>query len=88
MQTPNRWFPIEPHALLPFVHFLPPGLGKQVWKLGVTTEPYEDTRLLDVGELQRLFPDGRVVREKVGPLTKSLVVVGPGQSGSAATLAR
>jgi hypothetical protein len=23
--TPNRWFPIEVHTLLPFVHWLPPG---------------------------------------------------------------
>src|SRR3954470_7756130 len=23
--TPNRWFPVEVHTLLPFVHWLPPG---------------------------------------------------------------
>src|SRR5205823_10184814 len=25
--TPNRWFPIDPHTLLPFVHWLPRGPG-------------------------------------------------------------
>ncbi len=23
--TPNRWFPLDPHTLLPLVHWLPPG---------------------------------------------------------------
>jgi hypothetical protein len=23
--TPNRWFPIDPHTLLPFAHWFPPG---------------------------------------------------------------
>lgn len=77
VQTPNRWFPVEPHALLPLVHWLPRGLGRRLWPLGVSDDPFEQTRLLGAGELRRLFPDGLIVRERVGPLTKSLVVAGP-----------
>lgn len=77
VQTPNRWFPVEPHALLPLVHFLPRALGRRLWRLGVSDDPFDNTRLLGARELRRLFPDGEIVRERVGPLTKSLVVVGP-----------
>jgi SAM-dependent methyltransferase len=75
VQTPNRWFPVEPHALLPLVHWLPRRLGRRLWRLGVTGEPFDDIRLLDARELRRLFPGARIVRERVGPLTKSLIAV-------------
>jgi SAM-dependent methyltransferase len=77
VQTPNRWFPIEPHALLPFVHWLPRRAGRALWRLGVSGDPYDEVRLLGAGELRRLFPDAVIVRERTGPLTKSLVAVGP-----------
>ena len=77
VQTPNRAFPIEPHALLPVVHWLPRRLGRALWRLGVSGDPYDDVRLLGIGELRRLFPDALIVHERVGPLTKSFVAVGP-----------
>jgi len=75
VQTPNRRFPVEPHALLPLVHWLPRRLGRRLWSLGVTGEPFEDIQLLDARELRRLFPDAEIVRERAGPLTKSLIAV-------------
>ena len=78
VQTPNRWFPVEPHSLLPGVHLLPRRLGRRLWDRGVSDDPFDETLLLGAGELRRLFPDARIVRERLGPLTKSLVAVGRG----------
>jgi SAM-dependent methyltransferase len=77
VQTPNRWFPVEPHALLPFVHWLPRRLGRRLWRLGVSDDPFDDTLLLDARQLRELFPEAVIVRERLGPLTKSLIAVGP-----------
>ncbi|MDQ4049016.1 MAG: class I SAM-dependent methyltransferase, partial [Actinomycetota bacterium] len=77
VQTPNRFFPIEPHVLLPLFQFLPLRWQRRLWRFGVAGGEYEQTLLLDRKELSRLFPDARIVRERVGPLTKSLMAVGP-----------
>ncbi len=91
VQTPNRWFPIEPHLLTPFLHFLPPASQRRiarkftVWALIERPSPdrwefyiehyLRDIRLLDTGDLRRLFPGAKIVREKLGGLTKSLIAV-------------
>ena len=77
VQTPNRGFPVEPHALLPLVHWLPARLGRALWRLGVSGDPYDGVELLGARELRALFPDSVIVRERAGPLTKSLVAAGP-----------
>jgi SAM-dependent methyltransferase len=77
VQTPNRWFPVEPHVLLPGFQFLPLALRRRLWRLGVSKDPFQDIRLLDAAELRRLFPDAVIVRERFGGLTKSLIAVGP-----------
>jgi SAM-dependent methyltransferase len=75
VQTPAFSFPVEPHALLPFAHWLPPGIRRPYWRLGVAGE-WEEIALLRRGELARLFPDGEVIAERVGPLAKSWIAVG------------
>jgi SAM-dependent methyltransferase len=80
VQTPNRWFPVEPHSLLPLVHLLPRRLGRRLWRFGVSDDPFEDTWLLAERDLRELFPDALIVRERVGPLTKSLIAAGPNEA--------
>ena len=77
VQTPNLWFPIEPHVLLPGYQFLPRAAQRRLARFGAAGGDPEWIRLLDARELARLFPDAEILRERVGPLTKSLMAVGP-----------
>lgn len=87
LQTPNRYFPIEPHFLFPFFQFLPVRL--RVWMLmrfnlgwyekAVDKEKARSIvtsiRLLSRKELKRLFPGATIYRERFMGLVKSFVVV-------------
>lgn len=87
LQTPNRWFPIEPHFVTAFVHFLPrrlarkllPALSFRGWfrrgdniNLRVLAA---ELRLLSRREMKILFPDCEILREKWFGLTKSFMAV-------------
>ena len=72
VQTPARSFPIEPHSLLPFAHWLPPGPRRRYWRLGAA-RGWEEIDLLSRGELELLFGPARA--ERLGPLVKSWVSV-------------
>ncbi|HEV2981808.1 MAG TPA: class I SAM-dependent methyltransferase [Solirubrobacteraceae bacterium] len=74
VQTPARSFPIEPHSLLPFAHWLPPRLRRPYWRLGAAGA-WEDISLLSRRELEALF--GPALAERVGPFAKSWVCVRP-----------
>src|ERR1035441_911446 len=92
-QTPNRWFPVEQHLLTPLVHWLPKPWQAfivprfTVWDALVRPSPdrrafylahyLEDVRLLSAAELAALFPDARLIRERLCGWTKSLVAVRP-----------
>jgi SAM-dependent methyltransferase len=79
VQTPNKWFPIEPHYQFPFFQFLPERLQRalnQRFTLGWQQKgSWEDITLLSARDLRRLFPDGEIHRERLFGLTKSLMVV-------------
>ena len=74
VQTPAFSFPIEPHALLPFAHWLPPHLRRPYWHLGATGG-WEEISLLRRAEMEDLF--GPAQAERFGPLVKSWVCVRP-----------
>ncbi|MDO9410516.1 class I SAM-dependent methyltransferase [Patulibacter sp.] len=76
VQTPAFSFPIEPHALLPVAHWLPPVVRRPYWRLGAQGH-WEDVRLLRRAELAGLFPSAVVHAEALGLLTKSWMAVRP-----------
>jgi hypothetical protein len=95
VQTPNRYFPIEPHFLTIGVQFLPHGLARYQVKYlsgyGIAGQPswaevdayLAEVRLLTVREMARLFPDSEIRRERVlGGLTKSIIAVGQGRASA------
>jgi hypothetical protein len=85
VQTPNYWFPMEPHFRSLFFHWLPePMRIAKVMRRGLGAFPkaetvddaarfIEDSNLLDARRFMHLFPDGRLERERVFGLTKSLI---------------
>ena len=87
VQTPYFWFPIEPHCMTPFFHWLPfsfrvklimlTGLGN--WRrresVDEAVRAVESARLLDQGMLKWLFPDAQVRVERLMLLPKSIIMV-------------
>jgi hypothetical protein len=93
VQTPNRWFFVETHFVTLFVHYLPRGVARRLLPLlslrGILRqgddidllELARELRLLSFRELQALFPDCEIHREKWLGLTKSFMAVRSGESG-------
>jgi hypothetical protein len=87
VQTPNRYFPMEPHYLTPFVHWAPrairPVVGKYFTLWSWITRPSfqyckelaEEIKLLSPSELQTLFPEADIWKERAVGLTKSIAAV-------------
>jgi hypothetical protein len=85
VQTPNRWFPIEPHFITPFFHYLPkryqrfvlPRLSlRRIFRSGDDADLralFEELRLLSRREMTNLFPGCEIHSERVFTLAKSLV---------------
>ena len=85
LQTPNFWFPLEPHYGVPFFHWLPE--PTRIWchstlNVGFAQKCSFDeaqvridhTRIVSRRLLRHLLPDGTHESEKFFGLSKSLVV--------------
>ena len=86
IQTPNYWFPIEPHYGVPFVHWL-----VDPWRAWLFTHcnigyarkcsfesainRIDHTRIISAFMLQKFFPQSRIRRERVFLLTKSITAI-------------
>jgi hypothetical protein len=78
--TPNAHFPIDPHTLLPFIHWLRPGLRYPLLHLFRQGRWAREEMLnpLSAGALLSLFPSGtnvRLVRQRLFGLTTVLIAV-------------
>jgi hypothetical protein len=87
VQTPARSFPLEPHWLGLFIHWLPRRWQIEVARwgtlYGLVAKPsraqvealVDEYRLLSRREMEELFPDADVRRERFMLMTKSYVAV-------------
>ncbi|MEH2170247.1 MAG: class I SAM-dependent methyltransferase [Nostoc sp.] len=87
VQTPYFWFPIEPHFMCPFFHWLPRpvrislimrfdlGNHKRSQTVNEATAKLENYRLLDKKMLQELFVDCFIKHEVVFGVTKSIIAI-------------
>jgi hypothetical protein len=99
VQTPYRYFPLEPHWVFPGLQFMPLAARAAVdrlWPLRASRAitPGADKRrdsigfalaveLLSKTEMRYLFPESEIVEERVAGLTKSLIAVGGGAQAAA-----
>ena len=90
VQTPNYWFPIEPHAMTPVFHWLPKPVRVALvmrfqlghWHRQPTVDAavrrVDSARLLTRPMVAELFDDADIVAERLGFLTKSWIAVRSG----------
>ncbi len=94
VQTPNFWFPYEPHFRAQFFHWLPEpvrcallmrfnlGFGGKRPTVTSAMRGLQSANLLSRTQLAALFPDATLVPERVMGLTKSYMAIrDPGVDG-------
>jgi SAM-dependent methyltransferase len=85
IQTPDWWFPIEPHCIAPFIHWMPERIRERLVRFtprgilearaGRPVDAFAHIDLLTCRDLAALFPDAEIWRERWCGLGKSLIAV-------------
>jgi len=86
VQTPYRYFPLEPHWLFPGMQFMPAAARARVaahWPLAHSKSASLEsarsevlwTELVSLTEMRDYFPKSTIVHERIFGLTKSLIAV-------------
>lgn len=87
VQTPNRYFPVEPHLWSVNAFWAGEPARRRIARMtslyrGVVRPPLakvnailDEVRLLTRAEMCDLFPDAAILPERLGPLTKSWLAV-------------
>lgn len=86
LQTPNFWFPVDPHYAVPFFHWLPDCI--QVYLFTVVNVGYarkcefnvalgwvDSTKIVSAGMIRKLFPDATIRKERFLGLAKSTIAI-------------
>lgn len=89
VQTPNYWFPYEPHFCSMGWQYLPRStriqrvMNRRGVDQAIAARVVDEHRLMTASELAALFPGARLIKERVGPLVKSLVAWCDGEGDGA-----
>jgi hypothetical protein len=87
VQTPYFWFPMEPHARTPFIHWLPDSIKYRIllyrrcgfWERQATVSGavsrVQSAIMLDVRQMRSLFPDALLYKERFCGWPKSLIAL-------------
>ncbi|MFZ9719424.1 MAG: class I SAM-dependent methyltransferase, partial [Chitinophagaceae bacterium] len=84
IQTPNRYFPMEPHWLIPFFQFMPRSIRIALTRSGAwghmprlsdnqaAAKLVDEVRLLTASEMKTLFPAAHIYYEYMFGMVKSV----------------
>ena len=87
VQTPAYAFPIEPHFVMPFLHWLPRGAGRFLARFGLwgllrkrkqadIDRYFDEVNLLTLKQFRWFFPAAELSTERFAGLPKSYTLIG------------